>query len=116
MITVQVTGNSPSDPDEVLGTVTSKAAEISLGSLRDIWPIRTGRSLAGLSATVDAVVGSATYTDDVKRRGSDTPIADSDAKVIGEISADKAVEETDSAVSELLDGIMTSILSENLER
>ena len=116
MITVIVDGSPTADIDDVTTVVTRQAAELSLGSLRDIWPVRTGRSRDGLRATDTAVVGAASYTSDVHQRGSALPIVDSDAKAIGEISAEQAAEHTDQAVSDLLDGLVTSILSDTLER
>lgn len=115
MISVIVTGPS-ADPQDVTEPVTARAAELALGSLRDIWPVRTGRSRDGLHATADSVEGTASYTDDVHARGSSVPIADGQARTIGEQSADAAVSETDAEVSREIDGILTDILRTNMER
>jgi len=114
-VEIEVLGPT-ADPGDTEAIVFARAAEIALHGLREIWPVRTGRSRDGLRATADAVVGAASYTDDVTARGSDVPIVDSNARVIGEIAATKAVVETASEVSETLDGVLISILSEHLER
>lgn len=112
-VTVTVSGATSDTVDDVIEQVTAKAAEMALADLQAIWPVRTGRSRDGLRATADAVVGSAPYTDDVKQRGSATPIADSDAGPIGDTAAARAVSESD--ISQAMGGVIASILAENLE-
>lgn len=114
-VTVTVSGASPADAEQVIEQVTAKAAELALAELRSIWPERTGRSKAGLSAEANAVVGSAPYTSDVRRRGSSSPIVDSDARDIGQRAAEQA-SQSDDGISEALDGVITEILSMHLEQ
>lgn len=115
MINVEVIVEGPSGEtvETAITEVTSRAAELALSELRDVWPERTGRSRAGLYATDDAVLGRASYTDQVRARGSRIPIVDSLARDIGERAADRAASESD--IEAALDAALTDILTQNME-
>ena len=112
-ITASVSGADHENAEDVIEQTLAKAAEIAAGSLRSMWPVRTGTSRDGLQARGNLVVGTAAYTDDVRTRGSATPIVDAEAGPIGETAARQALAADD--LSEALDGVITRILSESLE-
>ena len=114
MISVVVTSDGSGDVDTATDRVTRAAAELALSDLQAIWPVRSGTSLAGLHVEGSAVVGSASYTDEVRQRGSSLPIVDGAAQAIGESAAENASAAAD--ITDALDGAVSSILRSNLER
>jgi len=101
------------EPAKVVDEVLSEAARLALDELRATWPVRTGRSRDGLRADGPAVVGSAPYTDDVRRSRGEPTIASSEAPAIGERAAERAASKGDIDAS--MDGAIAGILRDSLE-
>lgn len=109
-VEVSVSGPPASSAEDAERIVAERAAEIALGTLRDIWPVRTGRSKSGLTTRGSLVVGTAEYTDEVRRRGSSTPIVTTEAPRIGEDAAQQAADELAEQVALAIEGAVTESL------